>query len=120
MKKGKDWALSCVAVSAAVLVGMSTTVQADTTNNANSENTTSTKTGNTATTQATNSDSAVTQAANDEVQDGGLVTFALRFHFPHYGWLEFEQCNNMAHNYQHGVQPFLVDKSPRSHDVVHT
>lgn len=74
MKKGKDWALSCVAVSAAVLVGMSTTVQADTTYNANSENTTSTKTGNTATTQATNSDSAVTQAANDEVQDGKSVS----------------------------------------------
>ena len=29
MKKGKEWALSCVAVSAAVLMGMSTTTQAD-------------------------------------------------------------------------------------------
>lgn len=39
IKKGKQWALSCVAVSAAVLVGMNaTTVHADTTNDSESTN----------------------------------------------------------------------------------
>lgn len=97
MKKGKEWALSCAAVSAAVLMGMSTTVHADTTvnNNVNSENTTSNTNntngdavnnalGNVTTTQATStnsatiqaasSNSAATQATNDAVQDGGHVS----------------------------------------------
>ena len=88
MKKGKEWALSCVAVSAAVLIGMSTTVHADalncnntdteqtaTTNNDNSNNNLSAVTTSTATqasTQAANS--ATTQAANDTVPDGGTVS----------------------------------------------
>ncbi|AYE37495.1 Surface protein [Companilactobacillus zhachilii] len=95
MKKGKEWALSCVVVSAAVLMGMSTTVHADATtdNNVNSENT-STNTnnggtvynalGNASTTQTTNADNsavtqstntaATTQATNDAVKDGGNVS----------------------------------------------
>lgn len=94
MKKGKEWALSCVAVSAAVLMGMSTTVHADTTtdtNNANStsavtsSNTNQSSTSLNSVTTATNNGSAntqaassqsgvVTQAANDDVQDGGHVS----------------------------------------------
>ncbi|MFC6175488.1 collagen-binding domain-containing protein [Companilactobacillus huachuanensis] len=86
MKKGKEWALSCVAVSAVALMGMGTTVYADSTNNdnTNSENTadtSSTKTGavnnalgSVATTQVANSNTAVTQATNDAVPDGGHVS----------------------------------------------
>lgn len=85
MKKGKEWALSCVAVSAAVLMGMSTTVHADTTDNVNdalsasvsdnsSESQTST-TSNTATTQSSSQNqTAVTQSVNDDVQNGGSVS----------------------------------------------
>jgi len=75
-KKGKEWALSCVALSAAVLMGISTTVQADTTGNANS-NTNIAKNGinNVATTQSSSNGTAVTQAANDAVQDGGNVKY---------------------------------------------
>lgn len=95
MKKGKEWALSCVVVSAAVLMGMSTTVHADATtdNNVNSENTsTNTNNGgtvynalgnasttqnasanNSAVTQSANT-AATTQATNDAVQDGGHVS----------------------------------------------
>ena len=70
--KGKEWALSCVAVSAAVLMGMSTTVYADTTNNnVNSENTTINKES---VTSAQTQSSAVTQATNDSVPDGGHVS----------------------------------------------
>ncbi|WP_048698764.1 hypothetical protein [Companilactobacillus heilongjiangensis] len=75
-KKGKEWALSCVALSAAVLMGISTTVQADTTGNANSTNTSIAKNGinSVATTQSASNGTAVTQAANDSVQDGGHVS----------------------------------------------
>lgn len=62
MKKGKQWALSCVAVSAAVLVGVSTTnVCADTTATT------------TQSTSATSTQTPVTEAENNEVQDGGNV-----------------------------------------------
>lgn len=89
MKKGKEWALSCVAVSAAVLVGMSTTVHADTTNcsdpntvntmnttdaTSNLSNVTTATSDNTATTQSSAQTGATTQAANSEVQDGGHVS----------------------------------------------
>jgi len=71
-KKGKEWALSCVALSAAVLMGISTTVQADTTGNANSTISTN---GDTLSTSAS---SAVTQPAheavpNPKVKSGGSV-----------------------------------------------
>lgn len=93
MKKGKKWALSCVAVSAAVLMGMSTTVHADTTdtNNVNdalstsvddntNESQTSTTTQSTSQTQAAVSQATsqtqtpVTQSENADVQDGGSVS----------------------------------------------
>lgn len=56
-------------------MGISTTVQADTTGNANS-NTSITKNGinNVATTQSASNGTAVTQAANDAVRDGGHVS----------------------------------------------
>lgn len=101
MKKGKEWALSCVAVSAAVLMGMSTTTQADaattvnngftnstsvsdnsnasqTTNTTNADATTqglAQSTSNTATTQSSSQNqTAVTQSVNDDVQNGGSVS----------------------------------------------
>lgn len=76
-KKGKEWALSCVALSAAVLMGISTTVQADTTGNASSTNTGITKNvlNRVATTQSASNGTAVTQAANDAVQDGGNAKY---------------------------------------------
>lgn len=104
MKKGKEWALSCVAVSAAVLMGMSTTTQADAATTVNngftnstsvSDNSTASQTADTtsgtattqgsaqatsntnsaATTQSTTqSQTAVTQSVNDDVQDGGSVS----------------------------------------------
>ncbi|MQS98221.1 collagen-binding domain-containing protein [Companilactobacillus halodurans] len=65
MKKGKEWALSCVAVSAAVLMGMSsTTVQADTTQentvNSNTTNAVSTGTNGTAISNAASTQSSST------------------------------------------------------------
>lgn len=101
MKKGKEWALSCVAVSAAVLMGMSTTTQADaattvnngftnstsvsensnvsqTANTTNADATTqgsAQSTSNTATTQSSSQNqTAVTQSVNDDVQNGGSVS----------------------------------------------
>ncbi|CAJ1191856.1 hypothetical protein LCR01_20380 [Companilactobacillus crustorum] len=83
MKKGKEWALSCAAVSTLILTGMCTTVHADTTTAQDTAaSTTSTATANndslnsvtTATTQASSQNSAVTQAANSDVQDGGKVS----------------------------------------------
>lgn len=101
MKKGKEWALSCVAVSAAVLMGMSTTTQADaattvnngftnstsvsdnsnasqTTNTTNADATTqgsAQSTSNTATTQSSSQNqTAVTQSVNDDIQNGGSVS----------------------------------------------
>lgn len=75
-KKGKEWALSCVALSAAVLMGISTTVQADTTGNASSANTSIAKNGinNVATTQSASKSTAVTQSANSDIPDGGHVS----------------------------------------------
>jgi len=61
MKKGKEWALSCVAVSALVLTGMSaTTVHADTVNSSETPSTTI-KVQNAA------------RTANHQVKDGGNV-----------------------------------------------
>ncbi len=101
MKKGKEWALSCVAVSAAVLMGMSTTTQTDaattvnngftstsvsdnstasqtanTTNDATTQGSAqSTSTANSTTTQSTSQkQTAVTQSVNDDVQNGGSVS----------------------------------------------
>lgn len=101
MKKGKEWALSCVAVSAAVLMGMSTTTQADAATTVNNGFTNSTSvsensnvsqtanttnadattqgsaqlTSNTATTQSSSQNqTAVTQSVNDDVQNGGSVS----------------------------------------------
>ena len=101
MKKGKEWALSCVAVSAAVLMGMSTTTQAyaattvnngftnstsvsensnvsQTANTTNADATTQGSaqlTSNTATTQSSSQNqTAVTQSVNDDVQNGGSVS----------------------------------------------
>ncbi|CAJ1202347.1 hypothetical protein CPR19088_GLDEOEPO_00975 [Companilactobacillus paralimentarius] len=102
MKKGKEWALSCVVVSAAVLMGMSTTVHADATadNSVNSESTSTNNNNggtvynalgnasmtqnasanNSVVSQSTNNSSSVTQAewtnegtVNDKVPDGGTV-----------------------------------------------
>jgi len=74
-KKGKEWPLSCVALSAAVLMGISTTVQADTTGNASSTSTSIAKNGfnNVATTQSASKSTAVTQSANSDIPDGGHV-----------------------------------------------
>lgn len=101
MKKGKEWALSCVAVSAAVLMGMSTTTQADAATTVNNGFTNSTSvsdnsnasqtanttnddattqglaqsTSNTAITQSSSQNqTAVTQSVNDDVQNGGSVS----------------------------------------------
>ncbi|QCX25996.1 collagen-binding domain-containing protein [Companilactobacillus futsaii] len=101
IKKGKEWALSCVAVSAAVLMGMSTTTQTDaattvnngftstsvsdnstasqtanTTNDATTQGSAqSTSTANSTTTQSTSQkQTAVTQSVNDDVQNGGSVS----------------------------------------------
>lgn len=97
--KGTEWALSCATVSAAILLGMSTTVHADAVCGANNTNTveqtntndnsaqsslnsvTTATTQSTATTQASNnaitqqsSTTPVTQSANAEVPDGGSVS----------------------------------------------
>ncbi|WP_338215512.1 hypothetical protein [Companilactobacillus muriivasis] len=68
-KKGKEWALSCVALSAAVLMGISTTVQADATNNGDTVNNSIIKTQS-----VNNGQQAVTQAANTVPRDGGHVS----------------------------------------------
>lgn len=61
-KKSKEWALSCVVLSAAVLVGISTPVHADTAaTNSNSLDSVTTTT------------QSATKSANDDVQDGGNV-----------------------------------------------
>ncbi|WP_119325723.1 collagen-binding domain-containing protein [Companilactobacillus musae] len=88
MKKGKEWALSCVAVSTLVLTGMCTTVHADaTTDQGSADSTTAVENSTTndslgsvtttanegATTQA-GAQSAITQSANSDVQDGGNVS----------------------------------------------
>lgn len=66
MKKGKQWALSCVAVSTVVLVGASATnVCADTT-------------ATTTQSTATSTQKPVTEAENSEVQDGGHVSDDLK------------------------------------------
>lgn len=85
IKKGKEWALSCAAVSTLILTGMCTTVHADTTtaqdtaasttiDSAATANNDSLNSVTTATTQASSQNSAVTQAANSDVQDGGKVS----------------------------------------------
>jgi len=94
MKKGKEWALSCVAVSAAVLVGVSTTtVHAETTNdnssitgttNANTEGSSeenvddsanNTESDNTTTDANEASGTATaTATANEDEQNGGTAT----------------------------------------------
>ncbi|KRN99856.1 collagen-binding domain-containing protein [Companilactobacillus kimchiensis] len=104
MKKGKEWALSCVAVSAAVLMGMSaTTVHADTTTDGSTTttNTSTVNNGLNAATQAattvdstteqpvaqpaatqpqaasaatTTQSTAATQTVNDAIPDGGHVS----------------------------------------------
>ncbi|PMD68147.1 LPXTG cell wall anchor domain-containing protein [Companilactobacillus nuruki] len=90
-KKGKEWALSCVAVSAAILMGTSTTVRADTNTNTNtaSVSSTSDSAGSDAmnssdSNETNNSDTVVIQSAqvtsatpesvNDAVSDGGHVS----------------------------------------------
>lgn len=90
-KKGKEWALSCVAVSAAILMGTSTTVRADTNTDTNMASVSSTsdsassdamnssdsnETNNSDATvipnaQATN---ATPESVNDAVPDGGHVS----------------------------------------------
>lgn len=90
-KKGKEWALSCVAVSAAILMGTSTTVRADTNTDTNTASVSSTsdsassdamnssdsnETNNSDATvipnaQATN---ATPESVNDAVPDGGHVS----------------------------------------------
>lgn len=80
MRKGKKWALSCVAVSAVVLTGISaTTVSADeansvTTTQSAGNQTEDSNTQTASTTQTTQNNNVTTQAANSEVQDGGHVS----------------------------------------------
>ena len=66
MKKGKEWALSCVAVSAAVLMGMSTTTQADaatTVNNGFTNSTSVSENSNVSQTANTTNADATTQGS---------------------------------------------------------
>ena len=90
MNKGKEWALSCATVSAAILMGMCTTVHADATTDTDNTATTSEVSQDTSSNQdnsskqdassslddvttSNNDNTPVAQVANEDVQDGGNV-----------------------------------------------